>query len=207
VVYSADRIENAASLYFLLLFVYFSIIILSLPRESVYFFYFEKIYIQKWHRQCPSGPLQHILINILFCHSDPPPPAIFNISLNSKSILLIFCACTFHFYVQNRKNSAEKKINYYILTQYYVFSVCFHYSLLGYRSQQWLHLYSVSTTRFLVTFLKYQSSPASTANIFFYYYSEKVNIYIYIYIYYNGIGNAQPAPCTVAHSYKHLILS
>jgi hypothetical protein len=70
------------------------------------------------------------------------------------------------------------KINYYILTPRDVFSVCFHCSLLGYRSQQWLHLYNVSTRRFLVTNLNYQISPASTANIFFYYYSEKINVYI-----------------------------
>jgi hypothetical protein len=41
----------------------------------------------------------------------------------------------------------------------------FHYSLLGYRSQQWLHLY-VFSRRFLVTNLNNQSSPASAFTSF-----------------------------------------
>jgi hypothetical protein len=36
-----------------------------------------------------------------------------------------------------------------------------HYSLLCCRSQQWLHLYSVLSRRFLVTNLNNQNSPAS----------------------------------------------
>jgi hypothetical protein len=35
----------------------------------------------------------------------------------------------------------------YILTQHY-FSIRFHYSLLGYRSQQWIHLYSIFSRRY-----------------------------------------------------------
>jgi hypothetical protein len=35
----------------------------------------------------------------------------------------------------------------YILTQHY-FSIRFHYSLLGYRSQQWIHLYSIFSGRY-----------------------------------------------------------
>jgi hypothetical protein len=54
-------------------------------------------------------------------------------------------------------------INYYILTPHDVFSVCFHCSLLGYHSKQWVHLYNVSTKRFLVTNLNYHFVPTASA--------------------------------------------
>jgi hypothetical protein len=41
-------------------------------------------------------------------------------------------------------------MNYCSITPPYIFSICSYYSLLGYRSQLWLHQYSVASY-FLVT--------------------------------------------------------
>jgi hypothetical protein len=50
---------------------------------------------------------------------------------------------------KSNKIQQKTNINYCILTPHYVFSICSYFSLLGYRSQQWLHQYYV--TSFLVT--------------------------------------------------------
>jgi hypothetical protein len=67
--------------------------------------------------------------------------------------------CPFMYKIE--KIQQKTKINYYILIPHQVFSASVYYSLLGYRSQQWLHLYSVFARRLLATNLNNQSSPAS----------------------------------------------
>jgi hypothetical protein len=44
----------------------------EIPAFILVFFILKKTYIQKWPRQCPSAPLKHIIINILFYHSGRP---------------------------------------------------------------------------------------------------------------------------------------
>jgi hypothetical protein len=63
-----------------------------------------------------------------------------------KTSALITCTLC-----RNSNKIQEKtKINYCILTPHYVFSIFSYFSLLGYRSQQWLHQYNI-TSCFLVT--------------------------------------------------------